>query len=297
MLNLAMLLEDSAREVPERTAVVCEETRLSYAELNAATSQVAHGLVQAGIQKGDTVALSCQDVPSFVIAYYGILKAGAAVMPLNILLKTREIAYHLTDGDAKAYFCQEGTPELPIGQMGYTAFQEVESCQHFFLMTNEFDAPSFIPGATTLGMLMRDQPTTFEVVATSPEDTAVILYTSGTTGKPKGAELTHLNMLLNARLSESMYSRADHDVHLITLPLFHSFGQSVQLNAGFYNRATLVLLDRFSPDAALRLMEQENVTFFAGVPTMYWAMLNYPGVDKYDVQKISRNLRICVSGG
>ena len=150
MLNLAMLLEDSAREVPERTAVVCEETRLSYAELNAATSQVAHGLVQAGIQKGDTVALSCQDVPSFVIAYYGILKAGAAVLPLNVLLKTREIAYHLTDGDAKAYFCQEGTPELPMGQLGYTAFQEVESCQHFFLMTTEPDDPSSIPGATTL---------------------------------------------------------------------------------------------------------------------------------------------------
>ena len=96
MLNLAILLEDSAREVPERTAIVCEGTRLSYAELDAAASQAAHGLVQAGIQQGDTVALSCQDIPSFVIAYYGILKAGAAVMPLNILLKPREIAYHLT---------------------------------------------------------------------------------------------------------------------------------------------------------------------------------------------------------
>ncbi|TMC27004.1 MAG: long-chain fatty acid--CoA ligase [Chloroflexi bacterium] len=297
MLNLAMLLEDSAREVPERTAVVCEETRLSYAELNAATSQVAHGLVQAGIQKGDTVALSCQDVPSFVIAYYGILKAGAAVLPLNVLLKTREIAYHLTDGDAKAYFCQEGTPELPIGQLGYTAFQEVESCQHFFLMTTEPDAPSSIPGATTLNMLMRDQPTTFETVATSPEDTAVILYTSGTTGKPKGAELTHLNMLLNARLSDTMYPRADHDVHLITLPLFHSFGQTVQMNAGIYNRATLVLLPRFSPDAALHLMEEENITIFAGVPTMYWAMLHYSRADQYDLQKIARNLRLACSGG
>src|SRR5947209_5912446 len=297
MLNLAILLEDSAREVPTRTAIVCEETRLSYAELNAATNQVAHGLAQAGIQKGDTVALSCQDVPSFVIVYYGILKAGAAVMPLNILLKTREIAYHLTDGDAQAYFCQEGSPELPIGQMGYAAFQEVESCQHFFLMTNEPGAPSSIPGATILSMLMADQPTTFETVATSPDDTAVILYTSGTTGKPKGAELTHLNMLLNARLSDTMYPRADHDVHLITLPLFHSFGQTVQMNAGIYNRATLVLLPRFSPDAALHLMDEENITIFAGVPTMYWAMLHYPRADQYDLQKISRNLRITVSGG
>ena len=259
MLNLAIFLEGSAREVHERTAIMCEETRLSYAELNAATSQVAHGLVQAGIQKGDIVALSCQNVPSFVIAYYGILKAGAAVMPLNILLKPREIAFHLTDGEAKAYCCQEGT--------------------------------------TTLGMLMRDQPTTLEGVATSPDDTAVILYTSGTTGKPKGAELTHLNMLLNARLSDNMYPRVDHDVNLITLPLFHSFGQTVQMNAGIYNRATLVLLPRFSPDAALRLMEEEHIAIFCGVPTMYWALLHYPRADQYDLQKIARNLRVTISGG
>jgi long-chain acyl-CoA synthetase len=237
MLNLAILLEDSVREVPERTAIVCEGTRLSYAELQAAANQVANGLVQAGISRGDKVALSCQDVPSFVIAYYGILKAGGVVVPLNVLLKTREIAYHLTDGDARAYFCQEGTPELPTGQMGYAAFKEVESCQHFFLITNKPDAPSSIPGATTLSMLMGDQPTTFEMAATSPDDTAVILHTSGTTGKPKGAELTHLNMLLNACLSDTMYPRAEHDVHLITLPLFHSFGQTVQMNAGIYNRA------------------------------------------------------------
>src|SRR5207244_9849446 len=184
-----------------------------------------------------------------------------------------------------------------MGQLGYTAFQEVDSCQHFFLMTTEPDAPSSIPGATTLNMLMRDQPTTFETVATSPDDTAVILYTSGTTGKPKGAELTHLNMLLNARLSDMMYPRAEHDVHLITLPLFHSFGQTVQMNAGIYNRATLVLLPRFSPDAALRLMEEEHITIFAGVPTMYWALLHHPRAEQYDLQKITRHLRVTISGG
>src|SRR5439155_17831615 len=128
---------------------------------------------------------------------------------------------------------------------------------------------------TTLSMLRRDQPTTFEAVATSPDDTAVILYTSGTTGKPKGAELTHLNMLLNARLSDTMYPRAEHDVHLITLPLFHSFGQTVQMNAGIYNRATLVMLPRFTPDAALHRMEEDNISIFAGVPTMYWSIVHY----------------------
>jgi long-chain acyl-CoA synthetase len=164
-------------------------------------------------------------------------------------------------------------------------------------MTNDLAAPSSIAGVKTLGELMRNQPTTFDMVTTNPDDTAVILYTSGTTGKPKGAELSHLNMLLNARLSDIIYPRAAHDVHMITLPLFHSFGQSVQMNAGIYNRATLVLLSRFTPEAALRLMNEENITFFAGVPTMYWALLNYPEADKFDLEKISRKLRICVSGG
>jgi long-chain acyl-CoA synthetase len=297
MLNLAVLLDDSAREVPERTAIVCEGIRLSYAQLNAAANQVANGLFQAGIRQGDTIGLSCSNVPYFPIVYYGILKAGGVVVPMNILLKPREIAYNLRDSDAKAYFCLEGSPELPIGQMGFTAFREVERCQNFFLMTNEPGAPSPILGATTLSALMDDQPITFETVATSSDDTAVILYTSGTTGKPKGAELTHLNILLNARLSDTMYPKADHDVHLITLPLFHSFGQTVQMNAGIYNRATLVLQPRFSPEATLHLMETESITIFAGVPTMYWALLHYPHADQYDLQQIAGNLRICISGG
>jgi long-chain acyl-CoA synthetase len=297
MLNLAFLLEDSTREVPERSAIIFEDTKLSYAELNAAANQVANALIQNGIRKGDTVALSCQNVPSFPMVYYGILKTGAVVLPLNVLLKPREIAYHLRDANAKAYFCQEGSPELPIGEMGFTAFQEVESCQHFFLMTNNPTAPSPITGVQTLSTLLRDQPAAFETVMTNPDDTAIILYTSGTTGRPKGAELTHSNMLMNARLSDNMYPKADHDVQLIALPLFHSFGQTIQMNAGIYNRATLVLLSRFSPDAAFRLMEREQVTFFAGVPTMYWALLNYPGAEQYDVQNIARNLRICISGG
>ncbi len=297
MLNLAMLLEDSAREEPQRDAVVCNDTRLSYATLDAAANQVANLLVQRGIQKGDKVAISCPNLPSFPIVYYGVLKAGATVVPLNVLLKPREIAYHLQDSDATAYFCFAGTPQLPMGEAGYAGFQAAERCQHFFLMTADPAALSPIAGVTTLGAALRGQPATFETALTDPDDTAVILYTSGTTGQPKGAELTHGNMLLNARLADMLYSHADHDIHLITLPLFHSFGQTAQMNAGIYNRATLVLLPRFSADAALGLMERESVTFFAGVPTMYWELLNYADADTYDLQKIARNLRICMSGG
>ncbi len=298
MLNLAVLLEDSAREAPNNTAVIFNEMKLSYAAVNAAANQVANGLRNLGIEPGDKVALSCPNIPYFPIVYYGILKAGAVVVPLNVLLKPREIAYHLQDSDSRAYFCFEGTEQLPMGQMGYGGFQEAGSCEHFFLITANPAAPPSIEGAKTLGMLMANQPPKFDTEPRMADDTAVILYTSGTTGRPKGAELSHSNMVMNARLADNLFeTRLGEDVHLVTLPLFHSFGQSVQMNGGFYTRAALSLLPRFVPDAALAIMERDNVTFFAGVPTMYWALLNYPGADKYDLAKIARNLRMAVSGG
>ena len=297
MLNLAVLLEDSAREVPAKTAVIFNDMKLSYAAVNAAANQIANGLVGIGIGPGDKVALTCPNLPFFPIVYYGILKTGAVVVPLNVLLKGREVAYHLADSDAKAYFCFQGTPDLPMGQFGHEGFTQTPSCEHFFMITIDPAGPSPIEGTTTLGQLMYNRPPTFDTVMTHADDTAVILYTSGTTGSPKGAELTHSNMLLNARLSDTMYHAEADDVHLVTLPLFHSFGQTVQMNSGFYNRSALTLLPRFDPDAALGIMQRDNVTIFAGVPTMYWAMLNHPNPEKFDLAKIAHTLRLAVSGG
>jgi long-chain acyl-CoA synthetase len=297
MINLAVLLEDSAREVPGRTAIIFNDMKLPYAAVNAAANQIANGLVGLGIKPGDKVALTCPNLPYFPLVYYGILKAGAVVVPLNVLLKGREIAYHLQDSDAKAYFCFQGTPDLPMGQFGYEGFQQIEGCENFFMITIDPAGPSPIEGTKTLGQLMYGKSPAFDTVTTYADDTAVILYTSGTTGSPKGAELSHSNMLLNARLSDTMYSRQNNDVHLVTLPLFHSFGQTVQMNAGFYNGNTLTLLPRFDPDAALTIMQRDNVTIFAGVPTMYWAMLNHPNPEKFDLAKIAGNLRLAVSGG
>jgi long-chain acyl-CoA synthetase len=297
MLNLAVLLEDSARDVPDRDAVVFNETKLTYAQVNGAANQIANGLVSLGIGPGDKVALSCPNLPFFPLVYYGILKAGATVVPLNVLLKGREIAYHLSDSDARVYFCFQGTAELPMGQFGYDGFQNTDSCEHFFMITADPSAPSPIEETKTLGQLMGAQSPVFETAVTGPEDTAVILYTSGTTGQPKGAELSHSNMIMNARLCDNMYPPADHDVTLITLPLFHSFGQTVQMNSGFYRGMTLTLLPRFDPGNTLAIMERDNVSIFAGVPTMYWAMLKYPGADKFDLKKIANNLRLAVSGG
>ena len=151
-------------------------------------------------QPGDKVALSCFNLPYFPIIYFGILKAGAAVVPLSVLLKKDEIAYHLQDSDAKAYFCFAGTPDLPMGQMGHAGFQEAADCEHFFMIMPKPEMPSIIRGTATLGSLMVGQSPQFDAVQTAADDTAVIIYTSGTTGRPKGAELTHSNLFTNACL-------------------------------------------------------------------------------------------------
>ncbi|MFF8381418.1 long-chain fatty acid--CoA ligase [Streptomyces sp. NPDC015661] len=300
MLNLAVMLEDSARAVPDRGAVVSGDRTLTYAQLDASANQVANLLASRGIGPGDKVALSCPNVAQFPIVYYGILKAGAVVVPLNVLLKRREIAYHLADSDASAYFCFEGSAELPLGQEGWAGFNEVEGCRDFFLITAaaapDPAAPAPIAGAETLARALDGQSTEFTARVTEAGDTAVILYTSGTTGQPKGAELTHANMALNALTCHRTFGTAEHDVHLITLPLFHSFGQTVQMNAGLAARATLVLMPRFDAHGALSLMGRHQVTFFAGVPTMYWALLDAE-ISEADATAAAQNLRIAGSGG
>lgn len=298
MLNLATILESSARQHPDRIATFFKGNQLTYQMLNGAANQVAAGLAQAGIQKGDKVALSCPNLPYFPIVYYGILKAGATVVPLNVLLKPREIAYHLKDSDAKAYFCFEGTPELPMGRFGHEAFKEVEGCTVFRMITADPAAPSAIEGVATLGELMAGNKPVFETVQTSPEDTAVILYTSGTTGRPKGAELTHTNLLIDAIAIRDLLHLTPDDVQLVVLPLFHSFGQTVQMNAGLLSGGKLALLPRFDPEAAYAVMQSEDVTVFCGVPTMYWQLLELQGAEsRFDLVKIKNTLRICASGG
>ncbi|MEU9294180.1 long-chain fatty acid--CoA ligase [Streptomyces sp. NPDC048266] len=296
MLNLASLLEHSARAVPDRTAVVLGVQRMTYAELDAAARRVAGLLHARGIGPGDKVALSCPNVPWFPIVYYGILKAGAVAVPLNVLLKDREIAYHLADSQAKAYFCFEGGTELPLGQEGWSGFGATPGCEHFFLLPAGTTANSPIEGAETLTAALAGRSADFATVVTEPGDTAVILYTSGTTGRPKGAELTHSNLMMNVLTCHKLFGEVEHDVHLIALPLFHSFGQVVQMNAGIASGATLVLLPRFDAQAVLALMQRHAVTFFAGVPTMFWALLEADASD-VDLPRIAGNLRMAGSGG
>lgn len=298
MANLSALLENSAGTYADRTAIVFGDTKLSYAQVNGAANQVANLLVERGVKPGDKVALSCPNLPYFSIIYYGILKAGATVVPLNVLLKAREVAYHLDDSDAVAYFAFEGTADLPIGEAAWDGFQATDSCREFFLIKLDSAAPAPLEGPEHYAPLVAVQPPTFETVERDDDDTAVILYTSGTTGQPKGAELRHRNMRDNALAGKDLFgANADTpDTYLCVLPLFHSFGQTVIQNGGFAFGGTVVMLPRFEAEPAIGLMLREKVTFFAGVPTMYWGLLGAL-TPEHPVAEIAANLRVAAAGG
>jgi len=296
MFNLSAILEDSSRRYPEKAAITYLDTVLNYQQLNAAANQVANGLIEKGIQPDDKVALSCLNLPYFPIIYFGILKAGAIVVPLSVLLKEQEVAYHLKDSEAKAYLCFNGTEDLPMGQMGFRGFKEVETCKYYFLIMPQPDDPSAIEGVETFGSLINGQPVTLDAHPTKASDTAVIVYTSGTTGQPKGAELTHINLFLNGDVSVRLCSTNSDDVQLIVLPLFHIFAMVVLMIAGIYKGAHSILLPRFDAAASLALMEKHKVTIFAGVPTMYWGMVNC-NLEGFDLKSISRSLKVALSGG
>ncbi len=302
-LNLASIIEFHARMTPQREAIVWNEMRLTFGQLNALSNRVANALSGLGIGHGDKVALSCPNLPFFPVIYYGIMKTGAAVVPLSILFKGREVAYHLTDSDAKAVFVFEGTPELPLAAAVKEGFDQVESCEHLIVMTADQTAPSPIDGAVTFTQFIGGQPDTFDTCPTKPEDTCAILYTSGTTGQPKGAELTHFNLMSNIAATYQIhlpvldFTDGEQKSCLITLPLFHTTGQTVQMNTHLYAGNRVVLLPRFEPQSTIDTMIKEKINFWVGVPTMYWAILKHVDETGCDVSEIRKHLKVPNSGG
>lgn len=302
-LNLASIVEHHAKLAPEKEAVVWKDVRITYGKLNTLANRVAHALREMGIGPGDKVALNCPNLPYFPIVYYGILKAGAAVVPICVLFTPREIAYHLEDSDAKAVFVFEGTEELPLAARTKEAFEQVASCEHLVVLTADLDGESPFPGHRTLTQITAGKPDKFDTVATKPGDTCAILYTSGTTGRPKGAELTHLNLFSNIsdvygiHLPVLDFTDGEQKTCLITLPLFHTTGQTVQMNTNMFGGNRTILLSRFDPLATLEAMAKEKVNFWIGVPTMYWALLKYVEENDYDLTEIKKHLNVPTSGG
>jgi long-chain acyl-CoA synthetase len=288
-LNLASILRNSARTFPDKPALVVGEMALPYRVVHDYAQRLAGGLASLGVHRGQKIALLLPNVPHFTIAYYAAQYVGAVVVPLNVLLTADEIAYHLADSEAVTLVVWEGF--LEQAQAGAA---RVSTCKHLVVARQNPGDATAPPGAISMMKLIADSKPVTDLPDTNPDDTAVILYTSGTTGKPKGAELTHFNLFYNAEYSSTRLMHMPPDtVSLCTLPLFHSFGQTVVQNGTLRVGGTIVLLPRFEPKVAFELMHKHKVTFFAGVPTMYFALLHYPEAGQYDLS----NLRCCASGG
>lgn len=302
-VNLASIVTHHARLTPNREAVIWANVRMTYGELDRRSDQVANALVEMGIGHGDKVALTCPNLPEFPIVYYGIMKAGAVVVPLNVLFKSREVAYHLADSDAKAIFVFEGTEEVPMAQYVKEGFDQVPECEHLIVITLGGADREPLPEHKTLAQITEGRSERFEMFPTRPDDTCAILYTSGTTGQPKGAELTHLNLMTNVtttwltHLPVLDFTDSAQKTCLITLPLFHTTGQTVQMNSNLYGGNRIVLLPRFEPKPALDVMVNEKVSFWVGVPTMYWGILKYVEETGYDISSIADHMKVCTSGG
>ncbi|WP_395728289.1 long-chain fatty acid--CoA ligase [Nakamurella sp.] len=279
-VSLAAILSESALRYPDRDAVVMGPQRISYARLWEESRRYAAVLRERGIGPGDRVALLVPNVPDFPRAYYAVLSLGAVVVPVHALLVAREIGFVLTDSQAKLLIAAG-----PLLEQGIPGAEQAGVPVLALL-----GAPD---GVARLDELAAQAEPIRAYVEREPQDEAVILYTSGTTGAPKGAVLTQLNMTMNAIMSASnVLGLTAADVILGCLPLFHSFGQTCAMNAGFFAGSTLVLLPRFDGAAALDLIINEKVNVFEGVPTMYIALLAAAREDERRPE-----LRRAVSGG
>ncbi len=275
MASLTSVLERAVADHADRPAVRLDDLVLSYAELGDAAARATALLSSLGVAPGDRVGIMLPNVPAFPIAYFGALGAGGIVVPMNPLLKSREVAYYLGDSGAKVLFAWHAAA-------GEAAKGAAEAGARVIEVTDPRLA----------GPLAGLAPATARARRADGDD-AVILYTSGTTGRPKGAELTHANLVRNAELTaETLLNSSPDDVVMGCLPLFHVFGLTCGLNATVIAGSTLTLLPRFDPGKALEIIGRDRVTIFEGVPTMYAAMLHHTA-DQPDVT----SLRLCVSGG
>jgi len=274
--NLARILTDTVEKDGDRTAFKLDDVELSYSMLDEGSARVAGLLRSKGLEPGDRVGLMMPNVPYFPAIYYGILRAGGVVVPMNVLLKKREVGFYLEDPGAKFLFAWADFGEAA------EAGAEQAGAEVILVKPGDFEK------------LLAEQEPERDMAGRNAQDTAVILYTSGTTGQPKGAELTHANLYRNsAGVSQKLGEMSHEDVLLGALPLFHSFGQTCTMNSAVSVGATVTMLPRFDPDKALQIIARDKVTIFQGVPTMYNAMLHSRSCETADCS----TLRLCMSGG
>jgi long-chain acyl-CoA synthetase len=281
--NLAVILSETAQSSPDRPVAMFTGGQLSYRQLDKASDRLAAALAAAGIKPGDFIALQLPNIPQFLISYFGILKAGGVVVPLNVLLKAPEVAFHLGDSGARILITWEGI--LAEAAKG----AEAAGLDQIYVVGHAGDSGVGVPFERLLAV----EVPRFEMATRQPTDTAVVVYTSGTTGRPKGAELTHLQLYMNADIPGRLFNVQPDDIVITVLPLFHVFGLSSILDICVRFGCTMSLVPRFTSDAVLTAIQRDRATIFEGVPTMFADLLAYPDLDSYDLS----SLRIAISGG
>jgi len=280
--NLATMLTETASATPDSPVHLMGGTATTYRELDEQSGRFAAGLRDQGLQPGQVVALQLPNIPHFLVAYFGALKAGMVVLPLNPLLMAPEIEYHLGDSSAT----------LLIGFEGLAA-EAGKACETlgvplYLVSLSQAPVPE---GTRPFGELMA-VASDGEAVPRNADDTAVLIYTSGTTGKPKGAELTHFQLYMNCTIAGQLFGARPDDVTLAVLPFFHVFGLSSVINVSVRYGGCMSIVPRFAPAAVLDVLETDRCTVIAGVPTMLHALaqLDISGRDL-------SALRVAVSGG
>lgn len=274
-MNVSHLLRGTAQRLPEKLALVDGTGRkVDYATFDREVDRVAALLRSAGVANGDRVALAMHNLIEFPFSYFGILRAGAVAVPLNVFLTAREAARILNDAGVKAALTAP-----PFEDVVRAAGADVPTLESI-ISVRGWDQASAGDGAPV-------EP------STGGDDLAVLAYTSGTTGEPKGAMLTHANLLANLQQQmEVPQSAREDDVFFLALPLFHIFGLNVTLGLLAMNGATGLLLDRFEAIPSLRAIQEHKVSVLFGAPTMYTAWVETPGVDQYDLSSV----RLAISG-
>ena len=284
--NLATILGESALAAPDQPVSRFAGTTTTYAQLDEQSGRFAAGLLAAGLLPGDVVALQLPNVPEFLVAYFGTLKAGMTLLPLNPLLKAPEIEYHLTDSKAV----------LLIGfDMMLTEAAKAAELVGVPLYVVPLTGAALPDGLRPMSALMAAEvlgEAGGEVHPTMADDTAVLVYTSGTTGTPKGAELTHFQLYMNCTVAGDLFGARSDDVVLAVLPFFHVFGLSSIINVTVRYGGTLSVVPRFEPAAVLDAIERDGCTVLGGVPTMLQAL----GEQDLTGRELSK-LRVAISGG
>jgi len=273
--NLATILRETATAFPAAPAYRAGGATATYRELDEQSGQFAAGLAAAGLAPGQVVAIQLPNVPQFLTAYFGALKAGLTILPMNPLLKAPEIEHQLTDSGA--------------------TIMVAKACELTGLPLYLAGEPPPGESARPLAELLSSEPLSEPGGSIWPgnaDDTAVLIYTSGTTGKPKGAELTHFLLYMNCTVSGQLFGARPEDVTLAVLPFFHVFGLSSVINVSIRYGGCLSVVPRFEPGAVLDAIESDRCTVIAGVPTMLHALaqLDVTGRDL-------SALRVTVSGG